>query len=445
VRRILVAFALVSASLLVYAQVAHFEFINFDDNGYVTGNPWVRGGLTRAGVTWAFTSIDYFYWQPLTWLAHMLDCQWFGLNPGAHHMVSVAFHIINALLVFAVFTRITGAFWRSTILAAIFALHPLRIESVAWIAERKDVLSAFWFLTAIWCYLRHAARPSRPRYYLVLVAFVLALMSKPMTMTLPAILLLLDYWPLRRRAFAEKIPMFGLAALSTVITSIGTRRLGAINVGSTIPLWDRVANTTVSYVKYLELSFWPHDLSILYPFRRAIPLWQVAASALLLAAITAGAFALRRRYPYIIVGWLWFAIGILPASGLVQVGRQGMGDRFTYIPMIGLSLAAIWGAGDVLGKQRRVAAAVLSAAVIMVLAVGTWSHLRVWRNSVTVFTQCAAVTRNNSAAHHYLAAALDDQGRFTEALPHHAEAVRIEPSYFVARFSYAFALERTHQ
>ena len=444
--RFLVVAGLIAACLLVYGQVAHFDFINFDDPSYVAANPWVRSGFTRAGAVWAVTTIDYFYWHPLTWFSHMLDCQWFGLNPGAHHLVSLGFHIVNALLVFAVFVRLTGAFWRSATLATVFALHPLRIESVVWISERKDLLSGFWFLVAIWCYLHYVTRPSRPRYYLVLAVFALALLSKPMTMTLPAILLLLDYWPLRRRAYAEKIPLLGLAAISSAITSIGVSRLGSINTGSTISLWERLANSTVSYVKYLELAVWPQDLAILYPFRHAIPFWQTAAAAVLLLGITAGAIACRRRYPYLAVGWLWFVIGIVPASGaLAQVGRQGMGDRFTYLPMIGLAMAFIWGAADLLGKQRRVAAAGIALVAVAALSIATWSHTRVWRNSVTVFAQAVTVTRNNSAGQHFLASGLDDQGRYDEALPHHAEAVRIEPSYFIAQCAYGLALERKHQ
>jgi len=439
-----VALALVAACLLVYGQAARFDFINYDDGAYVADNPPVRAGFTRAGLVWAFTTIDYFYWQPLTWLSHILDCQLFGVNPGPHHLHNVLLHTLNALLVFAVFLRLTGALWRSALLAAVFALHPLRIESVAWVAERKDLLSAFCLLVTLWCYLGYARRPSRPRYYLVLAMFALGLMAKPMAMSLAVILLLLDYWPLGRRAFAEKIPMFGLAALSTAITWIGTHRLGPINWGAGLSMPQRLANAAVSYVKYLELAVWPHGLAVLYPFRTAVPLWQCALAALLLLAITGAALRLRRDRPYLFVGWLWFVTGILPASGLVQVGRQGMADRFTYIPMLGLAVAAIWYAADSIGKRPRAAAAI-SASVVAALGVITWIDLPVWRNSVTVFAQAVAVTRENSLAQHQLAAALDDAGRYQEALPHHAEAVRIEPAYFVAQCSYALALEKANQ
>ncbi len=444
-RRRLVALALVAACLFVYGQAVNFTFLNFDDSGYVTDKEWVTGGLTAAGVRRAFTDVDDYYWQPLTWLSHMTDCQLFGVRPGWHHLTSLLLHITNVLLLFAILLRLTAAFWRSALVAAIFALHPTRIESVVWIAERKDLLSGFFFLAAIWCYLRYTARPSRGRYALVLGAFVLGLMSKPMVMTLPVILLLLDWWPLKRRAFAEKLPMFMLAGFSSLITSIGTVRLANINWGSSFSAGQRIANALISYVRYLELSFWPHGLAILYPFRSAIPAWQVALAALLLAVITGLALWQARRRPYLIVGWLWFTLGLFPASGVVtQVGWQGMADRFTYLPLIGLAIAVTWGAADIIGKRPRAAAA-LSGAVVALFAMAAIRQVPVWRDSVTVFEHAVAVTGGNPAAQHYLAAALDARGQFDDAFPHHAEAARLEPYYVIMPFSYGVALERRGQ
>jgi tetratricopeptide (TPR) repeat protein len=389
--------------------------------------------------------VDDYYWHPLTWLSHMIDCQVFGLRPGGHHLTSLLFHIANVLLLFGILLRLTAAFWRSALVAVVFALHPMRIESVVWIAERKDLLGGFFFLAAIWCYLRHAERPSRGRYYTVMVVFVLGLMSKPTVMTLPVILLLLDWWPLRRRAFAEKLPMFLLAGLSSFVTSIGTVRLASINWGSSFSLGQRVANALISYVRYFELSFWPHDLAILYPFRTAVPIWQAALAALLLAAITALVFWQARRRPYLIVGWFWFTLGLFPASGIVtQVGWQGMADRFTYLPQIGLAIAVIWGVADLLGTHQRAAAA-LSGAAVTLFAVAAMRQVPVWRDSVTVFAHAVAVTGGNPAAQHYLAAALDDRGRFDDAFPHHAEAARLEPYYLIMPLSYGVALERRGQ
>jgi tetratricopeptide (TPR) repeat protein len=270
---------------------------------------------------------------------------------------------------------------------------------------------------------------------------VLGLMSKPMVMTLPFMLLLLDWWPLRRWAFAEKMPMFALAMLSGFVTSISAGRLG----WSSLTLWQRIANALVSYTRYLELSLWPHDLAILYPFRTAIPLWEVALATLLLCGITAAALWQARCRPYLIMGWLWFAVGLLPASGLVQVGRQGMADRFTYLPQIGLVIAVVWGVADLIGKQRPATAAVLSIAIVAAFATASWLHTSVWRDSVVLFTDTVAVTDDNGGAQHFLAAALDDRGRFNEAFPHHAEAERLEPTNFIAQYSYGVALERRGQ
>jgi tetratricopeptide (TPR) repeat protein len=440
-QRLLIALALAVACLIVFGQAVRFDFINYDDNAYVTENPHVRAGLTWEGVHWAFTTIDYFYWQPLTWLSHMQDCQVFGVRPAGHHVMNVLLHTLNTLLLFAVLLRLTGAFWRSATATAIFALHPLRIESVAWIAERKDLLSAFFFLLAIWLYLRYVERPSRGRYYLVIGAFVLGLMSKPMVMMLPFLLLLLDWWPLKRRAFAEKAPMITLALLSSFLTSIATGRLGPINWGTSLSFAQKISNTLVSYVRYLELSFWPHDLAILYPFRTAVPIWQAAGAALLLALITLAALLQARRRPYLLFGWLWFTIALAPASGLVQVGRQGMADRFTYLPHIGLILAVVWGMAELLDAYRRAAAAIAITAAAVMAGV-TLRHIPVWHDSVTLFANTVEVTSANPAAQHYLAAALDDRSRYAEALPHHAEAVRLDPSYFVAQCTYGAALER---
>jgi len=440
-RSLWVSLGLAAACLLVFGQALRCGFINYDDNAYVYENPFVRGGFTVPGVVWAFTAIDYFYWQPLTWLSHMLDCQLFGLRPAWPHLVNLWLHIANTLLVFAIFRRLTGAFWRSAALAALFALHPLRLESVVWIAERKDVLSAFWFLVTVRAYLWFTERPSNRRYLCVLGAFGLGLMSKPMLITTPVLLLLLDYWPLKRRAWAEKLPLFLMAVLTLGITYLGTSRLNTINWAAKVPLAHRAANALVSYVAYLGLALWPHGLAILYPYRVAIPSWQPAAALALLAAITAAALWFARQRPYLAVGWLWFTIGLAPAIGLVQVGRQSMADRFTYLPLIGLLLIAVWGAGELLERRPRLAAAV-SAAVIVAGGAASWQHLGTWRDSVTVFRNAIAVTGPNPAAQHYLAAALEDRGRFDEAFPHHAEAVRLEPTYYVAQCSYGKALER---
>ena len=374
----------------------------------------------------------------------MVDCQIFGLRPGGHHLVSLMFHIANTLLLLAVLIRLTGAFWRSAAATALFALHPLRIESVAWAAERKDMLSGLFFLLAIFSYLGYVRQPSERRYYGLCGIFALGLLAKPMAMTLPLILLVLDWWPLRRRAFAEKLPMFAMAGVSMIVTSIGMARFASFNWGGTLSLGQRISNALISYVSYLNLTFWPHDLAILYPFRLSVPLGQSIGAALMLAAITALALWQAGRRPYLIVGWLWFVIGLIPAIGLMQSGWQSMADRFTYLPHIGLAIAVVWGMAELLDGHHRLAAA-LAVSVAALLAVVSWRHLPVWRNGETAFRQTVAVTAANPAAQHYLAAALDEQGRFDEALPHHLEALRLKPDYGVARYAYGLALERRGQ
>lgn len=426
---------------IVFGGVRHNGFINFDDPGYISDNPWVRPGFTRAGVVWAFTNIDQGYWHPLTWLSHMLDCQIFGLDAGFHHLVNLLFHTVNAILVFVVFHRLTGAFWKSAALAVLFAVHPQRVESVAWAAERKDVLSAFWFLLTLWLYLRYAAQPARWRYFLVLITLTLGLMSKPMLITLPFLLLLLDWWPLRRRAFAEKLPMIPLVLISTLITSATIHRLGAVNWGAGVPLPHRIANALIAYVSYLKLTVWPHRLALPYPYRIVIPKWQIAGAVLLLGGLTGAALWYGRRRPYLAVGWLWFMAALTPAIGLVQVGRQSMADRFTYLPCLGLGLIVVWGTADLLRNRASLAAGLCISAAIG-LAVASSRQVALWHDSVTLFSHAVAATSDNATAERQLAAALEDEGRLNDALPHYAAAVRIEPGFFVAQSGFAAALER---
>jgi tetratricopeptide (TPR) repeat protein len=440
-RTLTVSLGLIAACLLVFGAVLQHSFINFDDNAYIYDNQWVRSGLTWAGFAWAFTTVDLFYWQPLTWLSHMIDCQIFGLQAGWHHLFNLLFHAANSVLVFLVFRRLTGAFWRSAALAGLFALHPLRVESVAWASERNDVLGAFWFLLVLWLYQRHAERPGGRRYLLVLAALLLGLMSKPMLVMVPVLLLLLDGWPLRRKAFAEKLPMVPLALISSFLTYLAVQRLGFVNWGATIPLSHRIANALVSYVSYLELTFWPHDLALPYPYRMVIPWWQTAGAVFLLAALTAAALWYGRQRPYLTMGWLWFAVGLVPAIGLVQAGRQAMADRFTYLPCLGLGLIVVWGAAELL-KDRPRLGAFLYAITLLGCATASRRQLAVWQNSVTLFSHALQVTHDNLTAERHLAVALEEQGRFAEALPHYAAAVRIEPSYFFAQNEYALALER---
>ena len=440
-RTLAVTLGLIAACLTVFGAVVRHSFINFDDNAYVYDNPWVRSGFTRAGLVWAFTTVDDFYWQPLTWLSHMLDCQLFGLRAGWHHQTNLLLHALNSVLVFLVFRRMTGAFWRSAALAGLFAVHPLRVESVAWVSERNDLLAGFWFLLLLWAYQWHAERPGMGRYLLVLSLFMLGLMSKPILVVVPLLLLLLDWWPLRRQALTEKLPMIPLSLASAFLTYAGVHRLGFVNVGAAIPLPHRVANALVSYASYLKLSFWPHALALPYPYRTGITGWQVAGSALLLAAVTFGVVSYGKKRPYLMVGWFWLVIGLVPVIGLVQAGAQAMADRFLYLPGLGLGLAVVWSAAEFLGNRRAVATAIY-VLLLLGYAVISRYQVTVWHNSVTLFAHSLKVTTNNAIAERQLAAGLEEQGDFADALPHYAEAVRIAPDYYIAQAGYALALER---
>jgi len=426
---------------MVFGAVVRHSFINFDDNAYVYENPWVRTGLTRAGLIWAFRTIDDFYWQPLTWFSHMFDCQFFGLRAGWHHLHNLLLHTLNSVMVFLVFRRMTGAFWRSAALAGLFAVHPLRVESVAWVSERNDLLAGFWFLVLLWAYQWHAERPGMGRYLAVLASLVLGLMSKPTLVTAPLLLLLLDTWPLRRRAIAEKLPMVPVIAASMFVTYVGLQRLGTVNVGAAIPLPHRIANALVSYTTYLELSFWPHNLALPYPYRADIPSWQAIAAAFLLAVLTFVMVWWGRERTYLFVGWCWFVVGLVPVIGVVQAGAQSMADRFLYLPGLGLGIAAVWGAAEIFEKRRAVAA-VVYACLLLGGAIISRQQVAVWRNSVTLFAHSAQVTRNNAIAERQLAAGLEEEGNFAGALPHYSEAVRIAPEYYIAQAGYALALER---
>ncbi len=344
----------------VYGQVNHHAFIDFDDYEYITENPHVRSGITIDNIVWAFTSYHSNNWHPLTWISHMADVQIFGLNPAGHHLVNVCFHILNAILLLLLLQRMTGDLWPSAMVAALFALHPLHVESVAWAAERKDVLSTFFWLLTIWMYVRYAETPDWKRYSLVILMFALGLMAKQMLVTLPFVLLLLDYWPLGRRAeekgqrqspisrlIAEKIPLFALALIAGIIVFVVQQQSGVLYSLSPFPFQIRLENALVSYVAYIGKMFWPVNLAVFYPHpMQSLGLWKVLCAAGLLIAVSAGVIWKGRRYPYLITGWFWYLGTLVPVIGLVQVGVQAMADRYTYIPLIGLFIMIAWGGRD---------------------------------------------------------------------------------------------------
>lgn len=440
------------ATLLLYAPVRHHEFLTYDDPDYVTGNPRTQAGLTLENVKWAFTEKHSSNWHPLTWLSHMLDCELFCLNPAGPHLVNVALHTANALLLLFVLHRLTGTCWRSAIVAGLFALHPLHVESVAWISERKDVLSTFFFLLTLLAYGGYVARPkvqdpkSKICYALALLCFALGLLSKPMLVTLPCVLLLLDFWPLRRFGITsepgtsktirplllEKIPFFVLTVAVCVITLQVQRGSGATVSLDYLPLSARLAQMPVAYVRYLSKTFWPDDLAVFYPYVKWT--WDspaVLAAGVLLAALTLTVLQKIRTRPYLSMGWLWFVGTLVPVIGLVQVGRQSIADRYTYIPHIGLFVAVVWLVCDFLeranfGLRWRLTAGTLALGFCGWL---TSQQLPHWRNSGTLARQTIHATRNNYVAYAHLAGALQAEGKIDEAFAAARQALSINPGF----------------
>ena len=469
--RLLICLTLCLSILAVYWQVWDHSFVNYDDTLYVTKNPHVQDGLTFKDITWSLTATHAGNWHPLTWLSHMLDCQLYGMNPGWHHFSSLLFHTANALLLFLALNRMTGRLWRSAFVAGLFALHPLHVESVAWVAERKDVLSTFFLFLTLLSYVWYVERRGVYRYLLIILCFVLGLMAKPMLVTLPFVLLLLDYWPLgrlpvgrlqgaslpptdplvsSRNVFSqarpllwEKIPFFIVAAVSSVITYLAQDSHNAVKTLTKFPLECRLANGLVSYINYIAKVVWPKDLAVFYPHPgQSLPIWQAVFAGLLLLVISIAVIRSGRRYPYLPVGWLWYVGTLVPVIGLVQVGEQAMADRYTYVPLIGLFVIIAWGVPDLVSGWtfRRTALAVTAAAVLSFLMVRTWKQLHYWKSSTALFEHTLAVTENNSVAHFGLGNALLEEGKKDEAIHHYSEALRLDPGYVGAQINWGIAL-----
>ena len=477
----LMAVLLVLVTITLYWPATSHDFVNYDDDMYVKDNTHVTSGLTLENARWAFRTDYAGNWHPVTWLSHMLDCQIFGLNPWGHHLTGVLLHALNAGLVFMWLRLMTGATWRSLLVAALFALHPLRVESVAWVSERKDVLSGCFGLLALIAYARYAQgrrqnaecrmqKPATPTahhapritfppstfYLLSLFFFALGLMSKPMLVTWPLVMLLLDYWPLRRMQNAaastthhvsrftfhvsrttllpllfEKIPFFILVALMSVVTLVAQQHGGAVMGAKSLPVDARVGNALISYGRYLGKLFWPADLAIYYPHPGQWPLGKVVLAGGLILGISLLLFVTRRRTPVLLVGWLWFLATLIPVIGLVQVGGQAMADRYTYLPSLGVLILSVWGACELTRGWRHQVLVLLVAgggASLLCLAL-TRQQLGYWQNNETLFRQALEVTENNQIAHKSLGDALDKKGQTDEAIGHFQEAIRLKPGY----------------
>ena len=449
-RELLICLFLTVATLAVFWQVHDHEFINLDDCDYVTENLHVQKGFSRESVVWAFTTTHAANWHPLTWLSHMLDCQLYDLDPRGHHLTNVFFHLLNTLLLFFLLKRMTGCIWRSGFVAALFALHPLHVESVAWVAERKDVLSTFFWMLTIWAYAWYVERPQHIRYLLVLLAFAFGLMAKPMLVTLPFVLLLLDYWPLRRinagqltgsgsaiwifssklnsqalRLIWEKVPLFVLAAASSTLTVFVQKSGGALGNFEVYPINIRFANALISYVRYIWKMIWPHHLVIFYLHPgESLLMWQTAGAAILLAIISVLLIWTGRRYRYLAVGWLWFLGTLVPVIGLVQVGAQAMADRYTYVPLIGLFIIITWGVPDLLARwhYRRIAIAFTTILLLPLLMVSTWTQLSHWHDSKTLWQYTLGVSANKYYAYNNLAEIANKEGNPEQAIAYYSMA-----------------------
>lgn len=456
--KIFICLLLVISLIAVYWQVQNHSFIvNYDDDDYVTKNVYVQKGLTCENVRWAFTSVGAGFWHPLTWLSLMLDYQFFGLNAGGYHCTNLLLHILNTLLLFLVLNRMTGSIWRSSLVAALFALHPLHVESVALVAQRKDVLSSvFWMLT-MYTYVVYVNHPSVWRYLTILAAFILGLMAKPMLVTLPFVLLLLDYWPLNRFRFElrsnetgkrreitmvfnrpgsrisllifEKLPLIIFAVISSSITFFSVKKFSAIVSLKSLPIYARIENALVSYVEYISKMIFPVDLAVSYPHPMTFFLWQVVFCLLLLICISIIVLYNIKKYPYLTVGWFWYLGTLVPVIGLVQVGSHAMADRYSYIPLIGLFIIVAWGFAD-LAKKWQYGKSMFSSLAILILIlmiISTWRQLSYWKNSLTVFSHAIEVTDNNYLAYNNLAAVFMEKGDYRQAYQYASKALQIHP------------------
>ncbi len=459
---ILVCLALALITLAVYWPMKQNGFVNFDDRQYVVENPHVTSGVTLSNIVWAFKSGEQSNWHPLTWISHMIDCQMFGLNPAAHHFVNLFFHIINTLLLFIILSELTGGFWRSAFVAALFAWHPMHVESVAWAAERKDVLSGFFFLLTLltWTqFIRKSKIQSSDAkifYALSLVLFACGLLSKPMVVTLPFVLLLLDFWPLQRfddltrprfaKLVVEKIPFFILSVTGSVITFLVQQKDAVWQ-----PAWKtHIANIFISYVRYISKLIWPMDLSVIYPLPRQLPMLPAIGAALVLLVLTILVIQQMRRAPYLFTGWFWFLGMMVPTIGIVQIGSAAMADRYTYLPGIGLFIVITWGVSDLLNRtpQGKKFLPITASIALICLLGATYVQIGYWQSTLKLFYHAVAVTTDNFSAENVLGEAFRETGDNERALVCYSNSVAVEPKFPPSQRNLAvclLALGRTNE
>ena len=448
----LICLGLALAVLAAYSPLWHCQFVLFDDNDYVTSNDMVKQGVSWPGIVWAFSTVHASNWHPLNWISHMVDFQLYGMNPAGHHITSLLLHLANSILLFLLLQRMTRARWPSALAAALFALHPLHVESVAWISERKDVLSTLFWMLSVGAYVRYAEnlkfQISNFKFFYIgsVVLFGLGLMAKPMLVTLPFILILLDYWPLQRlrppfgRLLAEKIPWFVLAAASCVVAFLAQQRGGTMASLASVPLGARVENVPIAYARYLGKTFNPVDLAVLYPLPRQWPVWEVAGSTAFLALITAWVIWRARAQRYLAVGWLWFLGMLAPVIGLVHIGSQSMADRYDYLPSVGLFIMIIWAAREWVPRLGARASVLLGGMAVATCLALTWMQVQIWKDSKTLFLHALVVTEQNGLMENNLGKVLFQEGRVEAALPHLLRAVEFAPNYPLPHYNLGNAL-----
>ncbi|MDA3898302.1 MAG: tetratricopeptide repeat protein [Desulfobacteraceae bacterium] len=448
-RKILLIVALIISVFSVYGPAFHFNFVNYDDPAYVSNNETVKEGISLKNVIWAFTTFSNSNWHPLTWLSHMLDVTLFGLNAGYHHLINVVIHTCNTLLLFCLFYLVTHHTYKSLILAAFFGLHPIHVESVAWISERKDLLCAFFWLSAMVAYYRYTQKPSPERYLISFILFIFGALSKPMMVTFPFVLLLFDYWPLNRYLgsdrishyhftkspwvwlIIEKIPMMLVTIIISYVALLSQSKGGSI---AELPIMVRFANAVISYLIYLKKMIWPGELAVIYPFQTP-SLWLAAAGFIAIVCILIISFTVRNKYPYVLVGFLWFFGTLVPVIGFIQVGSQALADRYTYIPSIGFFVAVIWGGASLIKQLipdkflKKVIITIVTMTALTLMMLLSYSQVRYWENSVTLMTNAVRVTENNYIAHENLGLALSELGLHDKALFHFNQVITINPDY----------------
>jgi tetratricopeptide (TPR) repeat protein len=459
-KTILICIFLVVATLMAYWQVLHSDFVNLDDPMYVTENRYVNTGFTWENIRWVFSVGKIAYWHPLTWVSHILDCQLYGLRPGLHHLTNLIIHIANILLLFGVLKRMTGAVWKSAFVAAVFALHPINVDSVAWVTERKSVLSTLFWLLTMWVYADYAQRGGVWRYLITLLLFALGLLAKPMLVTLPFVMLLLDYWPLGRfrlrqnlelsaraspvfQLVMEKVPFFALSAVSVYLSFLSVRRLGIMISTELVPIKLRLANALVSYIGYIGKLIWPRKLAVFYPYPENVATWENAGALVILLCATIVLLVVFTRRPYLGVGWLWYVGTLVPVIGLVQAGLwPALADRWAYVPMIGLAILTAWGIGDIAAKWRLRGPVLIFAASTCLSVLLVCTHLQVgyWHNSFTLLTRALKVTSGNYIAHLNLGNVFIKEKKTDEAIRQYKEAIEIYNNYPDAHYGLGIAL-----